>query len=641
MPQFIKPLIATPKPFPTESLMGFILRTSELNGCSNPNNLLRYAGLTDNEIRAVRMPIRKIARLYDCKESHFSCFNYSIEGERDNSKEFTFNGHEIHSLYLNAKSARVCPDCIRENGFADIVWYLRHAIICPKHAQLLMSKCPACNKKIGWARRGLLVCRCGGNLTKEPFLKVQDLGALAISECIRSKFHRKSEFEIASSLNFPVKEIQELTLQAFLGLTASFGQSLINRVSKDQEFDVIITAAKVWSNWPKGFYNLLDSIEPKKHFSLRKQYENLYVKYVKRQKHRNETNFIKQAFMNYGTYHQQLSLTDSRWVSPTNKLERSVGITELSRETNVHPKTLHKLVIAGVISATEISNGKNTRLVFKLTEELLWRLRDRKRHSAKVASNMVGIPKSVLKNLKETCYFRDTSLSATILPTFKETDIQRFLCNFLTEIRMLKRSDYAQPCLYLSHIMNMKSLSVATKSAIIIEIIRGKIWVLGRTGNKFSNIILPNNFSQEIVFYKATIIGYYSITAAATFLSCDRAVIIGLIKNNYISAIDNEGKLQIPQASLIEFSKSYVPCSTLTKYHGDSIQYVKKHYVKMGAKIIEMNYGKRNVISSIIQLKGYPVLTLSYCYLSDLESRLNHYKSITEVLNKIKAQLNL
>ncbi|MDQ6957110.1 MAG: hypothetical protein Q9M21_07930, partial [Mariprofundaceae bacterium] len=71
----------------------------------------------------------------------------------------------------------------------------------------------------------------------------------------------------------------------------------------------------------------------------------------------------------------------------------------------------------------------------------------------------------------------------------------------------------------------------------------------------------------------------------------------------------------------------------LSKHSDDSVQEVKSHYIKMGAKVIEVNYGKRNVACSIVQLKGYPVLILSWHYLSGLNYRIGAYERLAEILD--------
>ena len=61
----IQQLVITPLPMPTESMMGLILRTSEINGYQSPFTILRYAGMTENEIRSAKPPIDKLAKLYN------------------------------------------------------------------------------------------------------------------------------------------------------------------------------------------------------------------------------------------------------------------------------------------------------------------------------------------------------------------------------------------------------------------------------------------------------------------------------------------------------------------------------------------------------------------------------------------------
>lgn len=58
-------------------------------------------------------------------------------------------------------TAKVCPLCLRETGFAKMVWMTRAAPACAKHGYSLLQRCSSCGKSIRWARPGIHLCPCG------------------------------------------------------------------------------------------------------------------------------------------------------------------------------------------------------------------------------------------------------------------------------------------------------------------------------------------------------------------------------------------------------------------------------------------------------------------------------------------------
>ncbi|MFT7776519.1 TniQ family protein [Roseateles sp.] len=57
--------------------------------------------------------------------------------------------------------AKVCPACLRERGFALVVWMTRAAPACCRHGYSLLQQCGACSRPIRWARPAVRICQCG------------------------------------------------------------------------------------------------------------------------------------------------------------------------------------------------------------------------------------------------------------------------------------------------------------------------------------------------------------------------------------------------------------------------------------------------------------------------------------------------
>jgi hypothetical protein len=57
--------------------------------------------------------------------------------------------------------AKLCPQCVREHGFARLSWLLRATVGCPWHGYSLISSCSRCGQAISWDRPDIDICRCG------------------------------------------------------------------------------------------------------------------------------------------------------------------------------------------------------------------------------------------------------------------------------------------------------------------------------------------------------------------------------------------------------------------------------------------------------------------------------------------------
>ncbi len=162
----IHPLAVTPKHHHDESMMGFLLRSSEMNDYRSPFILLAYTGLSESQARNIRPPIENVAQLYGRKSEALAIMDNNIPGNTTGSKEWSLMGQAVPSIYINAKTARICPECILENGYISQFWYLRHAVACPLHARIAINTCPDCGRELSWCRPGLLTCACGHDLSK-------------------------------------------------------------------------------------------------------------------------------------------------------------------------------------------------------------------------------------------------------------------------------------------------------------------------------------------------------------------------------------------------------------------------------------------------------------------------------------------
>lgn len=149
----------TVEPGPGESAMSLLLRAFQANG-SGYEEGMRWLGLDRRQAIA---------------ESDVLALAWALNVDADDLRrrlvvlEWRGGGRWVHlagqrlSRWIapTCMTAKVCALCLRETGFAKMVWMTRAAPACARHGYSLLQKCASCGKPIRWARPGVHLCRCG------------------------------------------------------------------------------------------------------------------------------------------------------------------------------------------------------------------------------------------------------------------------------------------------------------------------------------------------------------------------------------------------------------------------------------------------------------------------------------------------
>ena len=70
-------LVRHPAPYPTESLVGYVLRLAEENGYASPWSVYSLAGLKQNEIRTSGFKLEKLAAIINRPASELESIGFS------------------------------------------------------------------------------------------------------------------------------------------------------------------------------------------------------------------------------------------------------------------------------------------------------------------------------------------------------------------------------------------------------------------------------------------------------------------------------------------------------------------------------------------------------------------------------------
>jgi hypothetical protein len=180
-------LLRTPAPQPDESLMGYILRLSEVNCYEGPKWIFDLAGLKINRYwkgwrklcdNGVDFTLfKQIARL---SEEEVNEMKHEFISDSDYEQCHAQWHVPISSLRFDLPM--ICPDCLRENPYCRKFWDLRVVTVCPQHHSLLLDICPSCQKPIRWDRKSVSRCSCGCDWreTKSPQLPTAQRRAMRL-----------------------------------------------------------------------------------------------------------------------------------------------------------------------------------------------------------------------------------------------------------------------------------------------------------------------------------------------------------------------------------------------------------------------------------------------------------------------------
>lgn len=501
----IKPLLVTPKPFVDESTMGFLLRTTEMNGYESPFTVLRYTGMNENQVRSARPPMDKVALLYGRPVEEFALLENSI-GEEGCSKHWNVMGNNIAALYLNPKGARVCPECVIEHGHIENFWYLRHAIACPHHARMAISNCPNCGKKLSWNRPGLLTCSCGHDLSMERGEQIQDSSVLTMLNLLHAKLHgRLPSVSRLQQHGFPMQELESMSLNTLLGIIYRVQpKKQTHRCKHKVSVDVdannspqtlmmgLATAYGMLSGWPNGFYDYLESLPEhavySKSYNLQRQFHSFYGSFFKSGLPEEDTDFLRKAFVSFGNERwKDNGFIDIRIANRAKTERRAGGIAWLAKHLGVMPPTLMKYVREGLIKGKALKCGKRVRRIFNL-DDIPFLPSSGKYYVQREAANFLGIPVSLLTKLKSDNTYKIVRL-ADGLHGYDELDLIEFRDSIINKAPVPSEYDPAKH-ITLGEMLRKKMKGSEIPARIIADIKHGKVQPCGRTGDQIRNIFL-------------------------------------------------------------------------------------------------------------------------------------------------------
>lgn len=157
MTEIISELPVRPRPTPTESLLGYVLRVMHSNGYLGARavktifkiDVVQLGNLSVNSIHFPALQKIMQTRLRLADDEINRCFKNEWDG--------LYNGSRVVADY-SVRKPRVCLACLAENQQVNRKWRFAHITHCHIHKQPLFTCCPQCNSAFKWSPELLEKC---------------------------------------------------------------------------------------------------------------------------------------------------------------------------------------------------------------------------------------------------------------------------------------------------------------------------------------------------------------------------------------------------------------------------------------------------------------------------------------------------
>jgi hypothetical protein len=425
-------LVRHPAPYPTESLVGYVLRLAEENGYDSPWSVYSLAGLKQNEIRTSGFKLEKLATIINCPTAELERIGYSAP--LNQTRWARLLGHSLVPTELNIVNPGLCPRCIVDNGFIEAHWHLKLMIGCPVHECLTASFCSKCGKRLRLFRRGLLECGCGGNLMECTLPSIPRADAVLLDIMRRRVLGLTANDE--NPLSFPQDKLIAMNLRSMFVIVRALGRCRLiadGSTSLGEERQLISASALVLQNWPKNFIDLLldlgKTIHPEGKGGVRRQFQSIYQALFKNRaiNPSEQTDFLRVAFLEFAQNHWGRGYVDPKLLKHTrgSVSSRFVTQSEFAAQVGITATTASRWLKDQKVPSRRIRCGKSDRIVVDFSRNLLPRTCPGKTYPERDAARRMGLSVGMLRALKDDGIFEFNHL----LPTkggYHELDIDAF-----------------------------------------------------------------------------------------------------------------------------------------------------------------------------------------------------------------------
>jgi hypothetical protein len=572
-------LVRHPPPYPTESLVGYVLRLAEENGYTSPWSVYSLAGLKQNEIRTSGFRLEKLAAIINSPASELDSIGFSPPKNRPRWARLL--GHSLIPTDLNIVNPGLCPHCAADKGFIEAHWHLTLMVGCSVHECVLALRCPRCGKRVRPFRPGLLECGCGGNLLECKLPSIPKADA-ALLDIIRRKALGISEDD-ENPLSLPRDQLIAMNLRSMLVVVRILGKHRLiadGSTSLGDEHQLLSASARVLLDWPKNFIALLldigKNLSPSENGGVRRQFESIYCALFKNRaiNPREQTDFLRMAFLDFAQNHWGRGYVEPKLLMQARGKVRSRFVTqsEFASRVGIHNLTASRLLKEQKIPSWRIQCGKSQRILVDLTHDVIPHTCPGKIYRERDAAKRMGVSVSVLRALKESGIFEFNHL----LPSkggYHELDLNSFKNRLLALAPPKeKASNGMNESIALNAVMGGHHDSPKTKVYVVRALLAGSLKIVGNADGTIAGLSIDGDEYRGLV--NAARIQAAGDTMPAykveEHLLCDSSTVPGLLQMGLLEGHQAPTGLRITNGSVEAFKTKYVSLASIASSIGTS-----------------------------------------------------------------------
>ena len=666
-------LCRTPRPQQTESLFGFVLRASEANGYDTPRHIWRAADLPRGSDLAPRFPTEPLAALLGLKRDalHPLAYRANLEGRGS----FKILGHhlgdDLRGEPLRLKHPAFCQRCVAETGYIDAYWDLSAAVACPIHRTTVLTACPACRRRIGWERPGLLTCGCGGSLLEIEGPEAS-LPVLQLMRLLQSRLHGRTS-AIPNARGLPLEHLVSMPFSGLLHLIAILGAiagaenggsaaprsspaarassapaAVPAKLPSAQGYPAaqVEAAAQILSDWPHGYHDFLRTLgehnlaSGQRTVGMRKQFADFYQTLFKnRPAMREHVEFLREEFIAFGLQHWGKGIIDPRMLRDKTVLKnaRFVSRSELARRHRLWAPTVRKMTESGALAGITVPmkgieraviDAQSTSIPAPITKIL----------GIRQAAKRLGLTVRVLKRLREQGIYKAADRRGYAHSWFAD-EAATFRARLLA-LAPVSPGRSRSGTVTLNEVMRRSTLPVETRVAVVAALLNRALKPVGRSGPSPASILLKKqDIDAFIDSHLRPLVGSTcSFEECAQKTGLCRAAIAEAVRARHLVQTVVRGYKRITAASLERFQSAYLPLAAVAQEKRRSPRLLVKLIRKERLPVIFVARANHASPQGFIARSRVPQLMAAIAeYVADQAARRRRGDSIAAYEGRLRA----
>lgn len=582
--QAILPVKVLPAKF--ESSYSYLLRISEANGYPSPTWLLRLSS-TRHFPRFVSFgeTVRYFAQWVNLTEAEAAPLRFSILEKL------------VTAIHV-PNQAKICPHCLIQHKFADVIWQLAFASVCPYHNIKLIDYCPECTSRLIWRRPNLGHCQCGANLTCVSTEPADDI-SLNYNKIIWAAAGRDVPSVDYSGLpevlqSFSLNELCNIFRFLHQPTTIARGWESSRPKSVSEAIQAFEIIHSILSSWPLGLNNFLDGFRNNDGTFQGEGLQQAFGAFYRCLYKRPEFNFIANAFESY-VRTRWTGVIDRKYRRTSHDLKCAYSsLGKVASKYNVSRVRLNKLMEMGMIVGERkhrpsgrfytILNKCEVRKFGKFSKHMI---------NKEDTCHMMGISKSEFYVLVEHRIINPIVKAGD--HGFSEWWFDRRKIKALLEkiIIMVPKLKLAYNCCSFSKMCQTRLTNKDLLPDLLQSVIKGHINVVWmrmdvksgefRLSSLYFNPVEIAHFRNEIIREKSK---DYSIPEAAIALGVKQQVAYHLVNTGFLKCHEDSTGLRrgriISPDEIKDFKNKYIPLAKIARLRSRCSRPVMFTLLKLG-----------------------------------------------------------